>query len=75
MKPLLGLLEVVAERVQVGRLERDAGFEADVGGRVAFREETPAGRFEQLVDLDAGGGFLHRACTPASIAFPAGGTP
>ena len=40
---LAGLLEVVAERVQVGGLDRDAGFETDVGGLVALRKEAPAG--------------------------------
>ena len=56
-----GLLEVRAQRVQVRRLDRYAGFETNVRGRGAFREETPASRFEQMVDLDAGGGFLSRA--------------
>ena len=49
---------VGAERIQVGRLDRDARFEANVRGRAAIREETPASGFEQLVDLDAGCGFL-----------------
>ena len=40
-------------------LDRDAGFELDVGGCLALREEAPARRFEQLIDLDAGGGFFH----------------
>ena len=57
-KPLCALFEVVAERVEVRCLDRDAGFETNVRGSVAFREETPAGRFEQLVDLDARCGFL-----------------
>ena len=57
---LAGLLEVVAERVEVGGLDRDAGFETDVGGLVAFGREAPAGCFEQLVDLDSGCGFLIR---------------
>jgi hypothetical protein len=58
-------LEVGAERVHVGGLDRDAGFEANVRGRVAFLEKTPASRFEQLVDLDAGRGFLigHSGCS------------
>ena len=55
---LAAFLEVGAERVQVVRFDRDAGFETNVGGSVAHREETPASRFEQLVDLDAGGGFF-----------------
>lgn len=42
----------------IGRLERDAGFQTDVGRPVTVREEAPAGRFEQPVDLDAGGGFV-----------------
>jgi len=53
-----GLLEVIAEGVQVGGLERDAGFETDIGGGAAVREEAPAGGFEQLVDLYPGSGFL-----------------
>ncbi len=52
------LFEVIAERVQVGGLDGDAGFEANVRGRVAFLKETPASGFEQLVDLDTGCGFL-----------------
>lgn len=55
---LASLLEVVAERVQVGGLDRDAGFDADVGGTVALGKEAPARCFEQLVDLDAGCGFF-----------------
>ena len=35
-------------------------FEANVGGPVAIREKAPAGGREQLVDSDAGGGFVHR---------------
>jgi hypothetical protein len=50
--------EVGAERVEVCGLDRDAGFKANVGGRSAIRKETPASRFEQLIDLDAGCGFL-----------------
>ena len=34
------------------------GFEANIGGCVAGPEKSPAPRFEQLVDLDTGGGFL-----------------
>ena len=59
-----GFLEVVAERLQVGRLDRNAGFEANVRGRVASLKKSPAGRFEQLVDLDAGGGFFIRHSVP-----------
>jgi hypothetical protein len=52
------LLEIVAECVEVGCLDGDAGFKANVGGGVSFGEETPASRFEQLVDLNAGCGFF-----------------
>ena len=54
-----GFLEVLAEGVEVLRLERDAGFKLDVRGAFGIREEAPARGFEQLVDFDAGGGFLH----------------
>ena len=54
-----GLFEVLAQCVQVRRLDRDARLQPNVGSRVAFRKETPASRFEQLVDLDAGCRFLH----------------
>jgi hypothetical protein len=37
---------------------RHAGFKADVGGRDPFEKEAPASRFEHLVDLDTGSGFL-----------------
>jgi hypothetical protein len=52
------LFEVVAECVKIGRLDRDAGFEADIGGGATVCEEAPISRFEQLVDLDAGGSFF-----------------
>ena len=50
--------------LQIARLDRDAGLKADVRGRVAFLEEAPASRFEQLIDLDASGGFFtgHSGC-------------
>ncbi len=56
---LASFLEILAQRIEVGGLECRVGFKADVGGCAALREETPASRFEQLVDLDAGGGFFH----------------
>lgn len=40
-EPFCGLLEVVAERIQVGGLDRDAGFEANVCRFGAILEETP----------------------------------
>ena len=49
------LLEVIAEGIQIGGLDLNAGFEANIGGCVADLEKSPAPRFEQLVDLDAGG--------------------
>jgi len=52
------LLEVGAECVQVGGFDCDAGFEANVGGRASFLKKSPASRFKQLVDLDAGCGFF-----------------
>ena len=58
MKPLRRFLEVFAEVVEVGCLDRDAGLKTDVGGLVSVREEAPASRFKQLVDLDSGCGFL-----------------
>jgi len=42
---LAGLLEVVAERVEVDGLDRDARFETDVRGLLAHGKETPAGCF------------------------------
>ena len=57
-KAFCALFEVGAERVQVGGLDRDAGFKANVGGAAAIRKKAPACCFEQLVDFDAGGGFL-----------------
>lgn len=47
-----------AHLLKVNRLELDAGFEPDVGGRVPICKESPPGRFKQLVDLDAGSGFF-----------------
>ena len=47
--------------VEVLFLQRDAGFELDVRGAIGIREESPACVFEQLVDLDAGGGLFHWA--------------
>ena len=58
-QPSACLLEIVAKGVQVGLFDRDAWFEADVGGFAPFGEETPPRGFEQLVDLDPGSGFLH----------------
>ena len=63
-----GILEVVAQGVEVGCLDRDACLKADVGGLAPFGEEAPAGRFEQPVDLDAGSGFVH--ADGASFAAP-----
>ena len=60
---LFGVLEVLPEGIEIGRLDRDAGFNADVGGSAAIRKEAPACCFEQLVDLDAGCGFFHACCT------------
>jgi hypothetical protein len=59
-----GGVEDGAERVQVGGIDFDTGFKANVGGRIALLEKPPASRFEQLVDLDAGGGFFigHSGC-------------
>ena len=53
-----GFLEVFAEFVNLGLAQLDVGFERDVGFAVRTVEEAPAGFFEQLVDLDAGFGFL-----------------
>jgi len=55
-----GLLEIFAKDIQFLRLNRDAGFELDICRQFAIGEETPARRFEQLVDLDSGGGFFIR---------------
>ena len=70
-KALAGLFEIITERVQIGRLEGDAGFQSNIRGRVAFGKETPASRFEQLIDLDAGGGFLHFLCNWSRLALRA----
>ena len=55
---LARLLEVVAEGIQLGRLDRHAWLKSDVGGHNIVRKETPACRFEQFVDFDAGCGFF-----------------
>ena len=58
------LLEIVAQRIQLRGADADAGLEDDVGRRAILREETPARRLQQRVDLDAGGGFLRgHACS------------
>ncbi len=57
-EPARGLLEVLAEGVEVGGLDGHRRLEADVGRAAAVREEAPARCFEQLVDLDSGCGFL-----------------
>ena len=54
-----GVVEVVAQAVEVGRLEGDARLQADVGRSATVGEEAPAGGFEQGVDLDARRGFVH----------------
>ena len=54
-----GFLEVFPDLIE-GRLgEVHAGFEADICQALLVPEEAPTGCLEQLVDLDAGGGFLH----------------
>ncbi len=63
---LTGFLEVLTERVEVLRLHGHAGFELDVRGAFRVREEAPTCVFEQLVDLDAGGGFFHAAKASSS---------
>ena len=54
-----GFLEIIAQPVQVGLLERDACFQANVGSVVTVGEETPAGGLKQFVYLDACGCFFH----------------
>ena len=49
------LLEVVAQRVQVGCLDRNACLKADI----PVGEEAPASGFEQLVDRDPRSRFVH----------------
>ena len=51
-------LEVLSEVIESLFCERDAGFELDVRGTFRIREEAPACVLKQLVDFDAGGGFL-----------------
>jgi len=41
-------------------------------GASTLRKEPPAGCFEQLVDLDPGGGFLHRSLTCVTAWAPIG---
>ncbi len=53
-----GFLEIFAEGIKVLRLDRDAGFKLDVCRRFTFSEETPASRFEQLVNFNTGDGFF-----------------
>jgi hypothetical protein len=53
-EPLWSLFEVFADA-----FEGDAGFEADVSRFTVLGEEAPASLFKELVDLDAGGCFLH----------------
>ena len=52
------LLQDLAQRQATVHGGGFAQLVEDVRGRIAFLEETPARRFEQLVDLDAGCGFL-----------------
>ena len=56
---LSGFIEIVTKRVEIRRLDGHAWFKTDVGRLVAGGKETPAGCFEQLVDFDTGGGFVH----------------
>ena len=50
-EPPAGLLEVVAQPVEVGGLDIDALLKADVGGPGRFREEAPTGPLQQPVNL------------------------
>ena len=59
MNPGEGFFEVIAQRVQVRCLDRNARLKANIGGLVAVGEEAPAGGFEQLVDLDPRSRFVH----------------
>src|ERR1700729_1331326 len=61
-KTRLYFLEVLAEIVQVALFDRNAGFEADVRLCFAVWKEAPTCRFEQFIDLDTGGSFVH-VCT------------
>lgn len=45
--------------IEVLRLQRDTGFELDIGGASVVFKETPTRGFEQFVYFDAGGGFFH----------------
>ncbi len=56
---LAGFLEVRPERVEIQRLQCDLGLKLDVRRAFLICEEAPARVFEQLVDLDARGGFFH----------------
>jgi hypothetical protein len=53
---------VTVDTLSISCLDRDTGFESDVGGRLVFLKEPPARRFEQPVDLDAGRGFFLGHC-------------
>ena len=72
---LAGGLEVVAQRVEIVGFERDAGLKPDIGRQRAVGEEAPAGRFQQAVDLDAGGGFLGHINIHAIVVHFIGSAP
>jgi hypothetical protein len=56
---LAGFLEVRPECVEILRLQGDLGLKLDIRRAFGVRKKAPTRRFEQLVDLDAGGGFFH----------------
>jgi hypothetical protein len=55
---LVGFLEVRPERVEILRLQGDLGLKLDIRRTIRIGKEAPTRRFEQLVDLDARGGFF-----------------
>ena len=63
-KAILGGLEVLAQRVQIILFNLDIELQADVGRAIRVRKESPASGFQQLVDFDAGSGFLIRQLIP-----------
>ena len=68
-----GLLEVFAEFVDGVLRQLDIGFERDVRRAGVVGEKTPAGVFQQSVDLDASPGFFRRhEGQPSRVMFGSG---
>ena len=49
----------LTKRIEVLRIQSNAGFKLDVRRPFSIRKEAPACVFKQLVNLNASGGFFH----------------